>query len=305
MKVEVTKIGNNGNIGIRDYLVNQAIENNEQLIVTFNNEKMALSPLELKRGDIGSKQFESKIDDKSYRIIYYKWNPINEVNPLVNKLGESWAELLKDEFKKPYMKHLSQWVSKRREIVRVCPEPEDVFNAFKLTPYDKVKVVILGSSPNNSLSVINKVTLTNGLAYSVKVGSSQILERIFEEIKISEPHYEGKGDLTRWAEQGVFLLNTILTVDKGKALSHEGQGWEQFTLEVIRTLDCHYNRLIVMLWGNEMQEYAKYFSSKHTILKAPHPLSSLYNPNNSFIGCGHFSQCNEILEKQNQTKIEW
>lgn len=282
MKVEVTKIGNNGNIGIRDYLVNQAIENDEQLIVTFNNEKMTLSPLELKRGDTGSKQFKSKIDERFYRIVYYKWKPNN--NPLVNKLGESWAELLKDEFKKSYMKHLSQWISKRREIIKVYPEPEEVFKVFKLTPYDKVKVVIIGKEPNNGL---------------------KIKDQIFKELKRENPDYEGSYDLTRWAAQGVFLLNTILTVDKGKALSHEGQGWEQFTLEVIRCLDCHYNRLIVMLWGNEMQEYTKYFSSKHTILKAPHPLSSLYKSNNSFIGCGHFSQCNEILEKQGQTKIEW
>lgn len=217
-------------------------------------------------------------------------------------LGEEWYEILKQEFDKNYIKKLQTFVLNRRQQNIVYPDSQDVFNAFKYTSYDKVKVCIIGQDP-----YINP-NEAHGVAFSTKQGTwTPSLRKIHESIE-NEFHdglyLDWNNNLTRWTEQGVFLLNTVLTVDKGKSNSHAEQGWEVFTLEAIKQLDKRSN-IIFLLWGKQAQEYDKYITKGvNTVISCEHPVYAARNSrkweNNS---C--FIRVNNILKQLGEKEIIW
>ncbi len=192
-------------------------------------------------------------------------------------------------------------IKKGKEIY---PLKENIFNAFKLTDFDKVKVVILGQDPYHGCD--NNIIQANGLAFSVNknVKIPPSLVNIYKEIKTDlEIKPPNDGDLTYLAKQGVFLLNAVLTVEKSQPNSHKNKGWEEFTDSVIKLLSKEKEHLVFILWGANAQKKSKLIDKKHTILKAPHPSPlSVYR---GFWGCKHFSKTNFALEKNNQSPINW
>lgn len=217
------------------------------------------------------------------------------------KIEPSWKEALKDEFSKPYFESLANFVKWEYEINTVYPPPRFIFNAFNRTPFNKVKVVILGQDPYHGPNQ------AHGLAFSVtdQVPIPPSLQNIYKEIKsdlgITSPR---SGNLERWADQGVLLLNATLTVRGGAAGSHQHQGWEEFTDAVIKTLSDKKNHLVFLLWGSYAQKKGAVIDTdKHLVLKSPHP--SPLSAHAGFFGSRHFSQTNEYLKKQGFTPIDW
>lgn len=216
-------------------------------------------------------------------------------------IEKSWKDLLSDQFDQDYFIELTNFVKQEFAKYRVFPPGKLIFNAFKQTPFDTVKVVILGQDPYHGYRQ------AHGLAFSVQEGIPipPSLRNIFKEIEsdIGRSTTEN-GDLTRWANQGVFLLNSTLTVRQGLAGSHQGKGWEIFTDEVIKTLSDNKENLVFLLWGNYARNKSKLINSKkHLILEAPHP--SPFSAHNGFFGCKHFSKTNEYLTKNKIQNVEW
>ena len=214
-----------------------------------------------------------------------------------------WHTLLGAEKEKEYFKALLAFIAQRRAIgVNVLPPKTDVFNAFALTPADEVKVVILGQDPYHGLNQ------AHGLCFSVhnNVKIPPSLRNIYKELQsdINGFTMPKHGNLTRWASQGVLLLNTVLTVDEGNANSHKGKGWERFTDTVIMQISEHLNDVVFLLWGNPAQQKIKLINTaKHHILTSVHP--SPLSAHRGFFGSGHFSQTNHILSKLNKRPINW
>lgn len=217
------------------------------------------------------------------------------------KLDPSWLNHLQDEFEQPYMKELKKkLVERTKQKAIIYPKGEEIFAALNLTPFDKVKVVILGQDPYHN------VNQAHGLCFSVRKGNKipPSLRNIFKEMKTDlnidpAPH----GDLTSWAEQGILLLNTVLTVEHGQAASHRKMGWEIFTDKIIHLLSEKREKLVFILWGRDAQSKIKLIDqSKHLILKSAHPspLSSY-----RYFGNKHFSQTNAYLKKLGQNEINW
>lgn len=219
---------------------------------------------------------------------------INTRNIAVDTIGESWAQHLGSEFTKPYMGIISATLKRERLTHTIYPEQQDVFNAYLHTPYDKVRVVILGQDPYHNGAA-------DGLAFSSKRPNfiPQSLRNIFKEIgyeSVKTP------SLYRWAEQGVLLLNTCLTVRKGLANSHSKIGWQEFTFKTIQSLNDK-KHVIFMLWGAHAQKYNEYIDPKHTVLKCAHP--SPFSAHRGFLGSGHFKWINEYYKETNQPTIDW
>ena len=195
---------------------------------------------------------------------------------LKTSLGDSWQELLKGEFEKEYMLHLSKKITSERTIKTIYPKQENVFNAYKLTPYDKVRVVIIGQDPYFNPDE------AHGLSFSiqdaVKVPPSlRIIFKAIEQTIYGGFKIDQDPDLTRWASQGVFLLNKILTVEKGKPLSHKGYGWEFFTAKTIDLLNRSDNKICYLLMGKEAQSVKEYINKdKHVVFCVEHPAASGY-----------------------------
>jgi uracil-DNA glycosylase len=195
---------------------------------------------------------------------------------LKTSLGDSWHELLKGEFEKEYMLHLSKKITSERTIKTIYPKQENVFNAYKLTPYDKVRVVIIGQDPYFNPDE------AHGLSFSiqdaVKVPPSlRIIFKAIEQTIYGGFKIDQDPDLTRWASQGVFLLNKILTVEKGKPLSHKGYGWEFFTAKTIDLLNRSDNKICYLLMGKEAQSVKEYINKdKHIVFCVEHPAASGY-----------------------------
>ena len=219
------------------------------------------------------------------------------------KIEPSWKENLIPVLSEPYMQGLRDTVRQHYQDMSktVYPEPQNLFNAFDSCPFDKVAVIILGQDPYHGAGQ------AHGLSFSVPQGKNQppSLQNIFKEIQsdigTTPPEH---GDLTRWATQGVFLLNAILTVESRKPASHRNIGWEQFTDDVIRLLSEKQNNLVFLLWGNfAKQKQDLIDENKHLILTAPHP--SPYSATSGFFGCKHFSKANEYLEQHNKQPIVW
>jgi len=217
------------------------------------------------------------------------------------QIEESWKELLKDEFQQPYFTALEAFLKKEKEADKTIYPPESlIFNAFNTTPVDKVKVVVIGQDPYHGLGQ------AMGLSFSVPQGLRipASLKRIYKELVTDIEGFEmpNHGDLTKWAEQGVFLLNAGLTVEHKKPNSHKKAGWHNFTDAVIKRLSDEKSGIVFLLWGNFARNKKVLIdTSKHHILEAPHP-SPLAR---GFLGCGHFSKCNAFLKQQGDVVIDW
>ncbi|MBK9042379.1 MAG: uracil-DNA glycosylase [Saprospiraceae bacterium] len=217
------------------------------------------------------------------------------------QIEESWKKVLHDEFEKPYFQKLTSLIKEELKNGKVIyPPGPDIFKAFEMTPFEKVKVVILGQDPYHNPGE------AMGLSFSVPKGTKipPSLKNIFKEIKddvgLEIPDH---GDLTNWATQGVFLLNAMLTVEKNRAGAHKDIGWQTFTNVVIQTLSSQKNNLVFLLWGNFARSKKEWIdTTKHLVLEAAHP-SPLAG--GAFFGCKHFSKANEYLIKNGQTTINW
>ena len=218
------------------------------------------------------------------------------------KMEDSWKQRLLPEFSKPYMMQLREFLQQQKNAGKVIyPKGTEYFNAFNLTPFDQVKVVILGQDPYHGPNQ------AHGLCFSVRQGVAfppsllNIFKEIERDLKIPMPNH---GCLTHWAEQGVLLLNAVLTVEQAKAAAHQGKGWELFTDSVIRELNEHREGIVFMLWGSYAQKKGQFIDrKKHCVLQAPHP--SPLSAHRGFIGCGHFSKANEYLKKRGLKPIDW
>jgi uracil-DNA glycosylase len=218
------------------------------------------------------------------------------------KIEPSWARHLKGEFEKQYFAELTDFVKKEYAEGTVYPAPKNIFRAFDLCPFDHVKVVILGQDPYHGSRQ------ANGLSFAVEESERvpPSLQNMFKEIQrdLGSPLVHTSGDLTRWAKQGVLLLNATLTVRARTAGSHQGKGWEEFTDAVIRALSEEREHLVFILWGNYAKQKGAHIDrSKHLVLEAPHP--SPFSAASGFFGCKHFSKANEYLVLHNQTSIDW
>ncbi len=217
------------------------------------------------------------------------------------KIEKSWSKYLKPEFAKDYMLELYSFLKKERAIKSIFPEDEDMFNAFSSTPFDKVKVVILGQDPYHGEGQ------AHGLSFSVKEGVKipPSLANIYKELKMDlDIDHPGHGNLESWAKEGVLLLNSVLTVEKASAGSHRKKGWEKFTDKVIEVLNEEKENLVFVLWGAPAQKKGcKIDKQKHLVLTAPHP--SPLSSYRGFFGCKHFSRVNEYLESKEIELISW
>ena len=213
----------------------------------------------------------------------------------------TWNEILAEEMQKDYYQELQAFVQKRRAEVRVFPEENNVFNALELTPFESVKVVILGQDPYHGFGQ------AHGLSFSVQKGTPlpPSLKNIYKELQEDiGGELPTEGDLSHWAKQGVLLLNTVLTVEEGNANSHKGKGWERLTNRFIESLNELKHPVIFILWGKPAQDKEKLITNpNHVILKAPHP--SPLSAYRGFFGSKPFSRVNDILIQQGQTPIRW
>jgi uracil-DNA glycosylase len=217
------------------------------------------------------------------------------------KIHPSWLPVLAYEFEKPYFKKLISFVKEEYSRQEVFPPGRQIFQAFDKCPYDQVKVVILGQDPYHGPGQ------ANGLAFSVtdKVRTPPSLINIFKEIKSDlGKDIPATGNLERWAEQGVLLLNATLTVRAGTPGSHQKQGWEEFTDAVIQILSEQKEQLVFLLWGAYAQRKANLIDGeKHLILRAAHP--SPFAADKGFFGSRHFSKANTYLLEQGKEEIDW
>lgn len=217
-------------------------------------------------------------------------------------IDNDWLPVLEKEFKKDYYRELYQFVKKEYSERIVYPASDDIFNAFHLAPLSKVKVVILGQDP------YHEPNQAHGLSFSVPATQKKLppsLQNIYKELHDELGLYiPNNGCLVKWAEQGVLLLNSVLTVREHEAFSHSNRGWEQFTDAVISAVNTQDRPIVYLLWGAPAQKKAaKVNNPKHLCLKAPHPSPlSVYR---GFWGCNHFKQCNEYLISHNETPIDW
>jgi uracil-DNA glycosylase len=213
-----------------------------------------------------------------------------------------WDELFLEEFNKPYFKNLKNFLLQEYATRTVYPPKSLILNAFDQTPYDKVKVVILGQDPYYNPGQ------AMGMSFSVNKGVAvpKSLQNMFKEIAddIGRPSAIEGGDLTPWARQGVLLLNTVLTVVAGQPNSHKGVGWETFTDAVINKLNSRNTPTVFLLWGrNALDKRALITNPTHLVLTAAHP--SPLSAFNGFFGCRHFSKTNEFLRKNGLEEIVW
>ena len=213
----------------------------------------------------------------------------------------TWNEILAEEIQKDYYQELQAFVQKRRAEVRVFPDEKNVFNALELTPFESVKVVILGQDPYHGFGQ------AHGLSFSVQKGTPlpPSLKNIYKELQEDiGGELPTEGDLSHWAKQGVLLLNTVLTVEEGNANSHKGIGWERLTNRLIESLNELNHPVIFILWGKPAQDKEKLITNpSHVILKSPHP--SPLSAYRGFFGSKPFSRINDILIQQGQIPIRW
>lgn len=215
-------------------------------------------------------------------------------------IRRSWYDLLKDEFGKQYFLDLQDFLKKEYANYIIYPEEKNIFNALNAVPFDKVKVVIIGQDP------YHEPRQAQGMSFSVPedVDIPPSLVNIMREIESDlGVKCEKNGNLTRWAKQGVLLLNTVLTVRKGMANSHKDKGWERLTRKIIEILGQRKEPIVFLLWGSYAQSYQELIAPWHLVLKAPHP--SPLSAYRGFFGCKHFSKCNQFLIEHGQTPIDW
>lgn len=218
------------------------------------------------------------------------------------RLEQSWKNALSEEFASPYMAKLKQFLKGEKDAGKwIFPKGAEYFRALDLTPLDQVKVVILGQDPYHGDGQ------AHGLCFSVQPGIRipPSLVNIYKEMEADLGIPPARhGYLESWAKQGVLLLNSVLTVERGMAASHQGQGWEKFTDAVIRQVNALPHPVVFMLWGSYAQKKAAFVdTSRHLALKAPHP--SPLSAHNGFFGCRHFSKANAFLRNHGMAEIDW
>lgn len=216
------------------------------------------------------------------------------------RITKNWSTLLADEFQKPYFKKLQEFLEREYSSHTIYPEMENIFSALNAVKFEDVKVVIIGQDP------YHEPGQAHGLAFSVQDGVEipPSLVNIFKEIESDlSIKCQHSGNLSRWAKQGVLLLNTSLTVRRAQANSHRGKGWEIFTEQIIRLLSQREDPMVFLLWGSNAQSFAPLIGKQHLVLKAPHP--SPLSAYRGFFGCKHFSKANEFLIAHNKTPIDW
>ncbi len=216
-------------------------------------------------------------------------------------IGNEWDKLLEGEFEKEYYLKLRSFLAKEYKTKTVYPDMYDIFNALKYTSYSDVKVVIIGQDPYHGAGQ------AHGLSFSVKRGIEQppslknIFKEIHDDLGIEIPNH---GQLTHWAQQGVLLLNAVLTVRAGEANSHKGMGWEIFTDRIIDLLDKREKPMVFLLWGANARQKKRFITNpNHKVLETVHP--SPLSAYNGFFGCKHFSLANEFLRSSGQEPIDW
>lgn len=223
---------------------------------------------------------------------------MNQVNP---QIEDSWKQLLTDEFNAPYFADLKNFLVNEKSKYVVYPPGKLIFNVFDHTPFDKVKVVIIGQDPYHGKGQ------AHGLCFSVQTGIAKppslvnIFNEIHNDLGLPIPRH---GNLEKWADQGVLLLNATLTVRENQAGSHQNKGWETFTDTVIRKISDLRTGIVFLLWGRYAQAKESLIdTNKHHVLKAAHP--SPFSAYNGFFGCRHFSKTNEILVQNGMEPIDW
>ena len=216
---------------------------------------------------------------------------------MIDLLPNSWKSLLFEELSKPYFIDIQQFLDKQKSSgLTIYPPTEDIFNAFKITPPKQVKVVIIGQDPYHGNGQ------AHGLCFSVKKEAKappslrNILKELEDDIRCQTPKF---GDLSSWAKQGVFLLNSILTVEEKKPSSHQGIGWEMFTDKVIHMISQNQDKVVFILWGNYARKKKKLIDNKkHLIIESAHPAAEIYAGGKAgFFGSKPFSRANEYLSK--------
>lgn len=218
------------------------------------------------------------------------------------KLESSWLAHLQDQFEQPYMKTLGEFLrAQKRAGKRIFPAGNELFAAFEHTPLQQLKVVILGQDPYHGEGQ------AHGLCFSVRPGVAippslhNIYKEIHDELGLPVPAH---GDLTSWADQGVLLLNSVLSVESAKAASHRGQGWETFTDRVIEVINRECEGVVFLLWGSYAQKKGAIIDrNRHCVLQAPHP--SPLSAYRGFFGCGHFAAANDYLQARGKRPIDW
>jgi uracil-DNA glycosylase len=216
-------------------------------------------------------------------------------------IPDSWLSVLGDQQNKPYYQQLYQFIGEERRKYTVFPAGQDVFNALRYTPYEQVRIVIIGQDP------YHEENQAHGLSFSVRPGVTpppslvNIFKELHEDVQFRIPNH---GCLIPWAEQGVLLLNAVLTVRAHQANSHQGKGWETFTDAVLRAVNDKGSRVVFLLWGSYAQRKAELIDgNRHTILAAPHP--SPLSASRGFFGCRHFSKANAALQSAGEPIIDW
>ncbi len=220
----------------------------------------------------------------------------------MSEITNDWLPAVEAEFKKDYYKELYRFVKHEYDTTTVFPPSKDIFNALHLTPLSKVKVVILGQDPYHN------VNQAHGLSFSVLPSQKEIppsLQNIYKELASDLGcKIPNNGYLKKWADQGVLMLNTVLTVRAHQANSHKGKGWEQFTDAILRAVNEKEEPVVYLLWGSPAQKKSEMLTNpKHLILKAPHP--SPLSAYRGFFGCKHFSKTNEFLKQHGIEPIDW
>ena len=218
-------------------------------------------------------------------------------------IGNNWDNLLEDEFKKDYFIKIKEFIDEEYETKTIYPPYDDIFNAFKLTPPEKVKVVILGQDPYHG----ENEAQAHGLAFSTPEGRPipRSLKNIFKEIAAEYDYpIPESGCLESWAKQGVFLLNTVLTVEEGNANSHSKCGWQTFTNNVIKILNLQNQPIVYMLWGKQAEKKRELITNpNHLVLVTSHP--SPFSARRGFFGSNHFKLANEFLKENDLDEIDW
>ncbi len=215
-------------------------------------------------------------------------------------IRKSWYEKLADEFEKPYYKKLESFLDNEYKTKTIYPKAENVFNSINQVPLEKIRVVIIGQDP------YHEPNQAHGLSFSVENGVMlpPSLKNIFKEIEAETGVVNKSGNLIKWAKQGVLLLNTVLTVERGKANSHKNMGWENITTKIIQIINEQNTPIVFLLWGSQAQSFAKYLNNpNHIVLKCAHP--SPLSAFNGFFGCNHFVKANEFLTRHNVQPIDW
>lgn len=217
------------------------------------------------------------------------------------KIEASWKAVLQETFEQPYFEAIRQFLIQEKSAGKIIYPPGSlIFNAFDSTPFDKVKVVIIGQDPYHGPGQAMGLSFSVPRGIAIPASLMNIFKELEEDTGVPRPAH---GDLTYWAQQGVFLLNAMLTVEKAKPLSHEKIGWQTFTDKVISTLSEKREGLVFLLWGRFAQQKKELIDEmKHHVLEAAHP-SPLAR--GAFFGCRHFSKTNELLMGQGQAPIDW